>query len=116
MAAFIFTVIFLLLLILGLGLLRPLYRVLLRWADSESVQAPKPAPVNRAAQRRSEQVKSEPDIDIVAPSWRDDRLPPLNLLLADTNWVPDEGQIRTNARIIEKTLAEFNIPARVIGY
>lgn len=116
LAAFIYTVIFLILLILGTGLLRPLYHLLLRWADSETSPAPKPEPSNRAAQRRSEQQKSEPDIDIAAPSWRDDRLPPLNLLLSDTNWVPDEAQIRANARTIEKTLAEFNIPARVIGY
>ncbi len=116
LAAFIYTVIFLILLILGTGLLRPLYHLLLRWADSETSPAPKPEPSNRAAQRRSEQQKIEPDIDIAAPSWRDDRLPPLNLLLSDTNWVPDEAQIRANARTIEKTLAEFNIPARVIGY
>lgn len=116
LAAFIYTVIFLILLILGTGLLRPLYHLLLRWADSEPSPAPRPEPSNRAAQRRSEQQKSEPDIDIAAPSWRDDRLPPLNLLLSDTNWVPDEAQIRANARTIERTLAEFNIPARVIGY
>ena len=49
-------------------------------------------------------------------TWRDDRLPPLNLLLSDTSWVPDDAEIRSNAKIIEKTLAEFGLPARVIGY
>ncbi len=115
-AAFIFTVIFLILLIIGLGLLRPLYRFLLKWADSAEAEVSHPTPVNRAEQLRSEAVQRAPDIDQHTPQWRDDRLPPLNLLLADTGWVPDETQIRANAKTIERTLAEFNIPARVIGY
>jgi S-DNA-T family DNA segregation ATPase FtsK/SpoIIIE len=48
--------------------------------------------------------------------WRDDRLPPLNLLVPDQNVKPDDEMIRMNALTIEKTLSEFGIPARVIGY
>lgn len=118
LAAFVYTVLFLLFLILGLGLLRPLYHLVLRWADSaEAPRATKKDEGTRRAElRRNNEAYKEPDIDQHVSNWRDDRLPPLNFLIADTNWVPDETQIRANARIIEKTLAEFAIPARVIGY
>ncbi len=118
LAGFIYTVFTLIFLILGLGLLRPLYHLLLRWADTtEPAQHEKKSEaINRAAQRRFNEANQTTDIDQHINQWRDDRLPPLNLLLADTSWIPDETQIRANARVIEKTLAEFAIPARVIGY
>jgi S-DNA-T family DNA segregation ATPase FtsK/SpoIIIE len=47
---------------------------------------------------------------------RDTRLPPLNILSAETSDVPDEEQIRQTAKQLEITLAEFGIPAKVIGY
>ena len=47
---------------------------------------------------------------------RDDRLPPLNLLINDQSSRPDEEAIRTTALQIEQSLAEFGVPARVVGY
>jgi S-DNA-T family DNA segregation ATPase FtsK/SpoIIIE len=47
---------------------------------------------------------------------RDERLPPLNILLADQASRPDERTINQTAGMIEKTLAEFGISATVIGF
>jgi S-DNA-T family DNA segregation ATPase FtsK/SpoIIIE len=47
---------------------------------------------------------------------RDDRLPPLNLLINDQTSRPDEEAIRATALQIEQSLAEFGVPARVVGY
>jgi S-DNA-T family DNA segregation ATPase FtsK/SpoIIIE len=51
------------------------------------------------------------------PGKRDERLPPLNLLSEDERANrPSERQINQTAGLIEKTLAEFGIPARVVGF
>ncbi len=52
----------------------------------------------------------------VAPLPRDERLPPLNLLIGEQSVQPDERIINQTAGLIEKTLAEFGIPARVVGF
>lgn len=50
------------------------------------------------------------------PRPRSERLPPLNLLGGEQNVRPDERTINQTAGLIEKTLAEFGIPARVVGF
>ena len=50
------------------------------------------------------------------PRNRDERLPSLNILLADQAARPDERTINQTAGMIEKTLAEFGIAATVIGF
>ncbi len=53
----------------------------------------------------------------IRPAGRDERLPPLNLLVQDERSNrPSERQINQNAGMIEKTLAEFGIPAKVVGF
>ena len=52
----------------------------------------------------------------VDPADRDERLPSLNILLADQAARPDERTINQTAGMIEKTLAEFGISATVIGF
>jgi S-DNA-T family DNA segregation ATPase FtsK/SpoIIIE len=47
---------------------------------------------------------------------RDERLPDLSLLVDEKNYKPDERNINQTAGLIEKTLAEFGIPAKVIGF
>ncbi len=49
------------------------------------------------------------------PRQRDDRLPPLTLLLDEAPARADERHIHLAAGLIEKTLAEFGLPARVVG-
>jgi S-DNA-T family DNA segregation ATPase FtsK/SpoIIIE len=51
-----------------------------------------------------------------APQPRDERLPALNLLVDERAYRPDERHINLTAGLIEKTLAEFGIPARVVGF
>ena len=50
------------------------------------------------------------------PPPRDERLPPLELLVNEQSSRPDERNINLTAGLIEKTLAEFGIPAKVIGF
>jgi len=50
------------------------------------------------------------------PPPRDDRLPPLDLLINEQTVRPDERNINLTAGLIEKTLAEFGIPAKVVGF
>jgi len=50
------------------------------------------------------------------PPARDERLPPLNLLVYEKATRPDERNINLTAGLIEKTLSEFGIPAKVIGF
>ena len=52
----------------------------------------------------------------IDPADRDERLPSLNILLADQAMRPDERTINQTAGMIEKTLAEFGISATVIGF
>jgi len=59
------------------------------------------------------------EIEEPAMKWawhRDERLPPLNLLSNDTSKTLDEEAIQATAQQIEATLAEFGIPAKVVGY
>lgn len=50
------------------------------------------------------------------PRKRDQRLPPLDLLEAEDAFHIDEREINERAAIIERTLAEFGVPARVIDF
>ncbi|MFN8426411.1 MAG: DNA translocase FtsK [Anaerolineales bacterium] len=69
-------------------------------------------PEFRKSLRAAEQGDKKPS----APRNRDERLPSLNILLADQNTRPDERTINQVAGMIEKTLAEFGIAATVIGF
>jgi len=57
-----------------------------------------------------EQVKNLP------PPPRDEHLPSLELLVKDALDRPDERNINQTAGLIEKSLAEFGIPAKVVGF
>ena len=69
-------------------------------------------PEFRKSLRLSEQEDKKPS----APRDRDARLPLLSILLADQSTRPDERTINQIAGMIEKTLAEFGITAKVIGF
>ncbi|MDX9865328.1 MAG: DNA translocase FtsK [Anaerolineaceae bacterium] len=47
---------------------------------------------------------------------RDGRLPKLSLLFKDQTVGKDEGAIHATAGLIERTLLDFGIPSRVVGY
>ncbi len=66
-------------------------------------------------------IKSMPDgrssaRNASSAATRDRGLPPLSLLLGDTSTRADERHINMTAALIEKTLAEFGVPAKVVGY
>jgi len=52
----------------------------------------------------------------INPPPRGDRLPPISILSSEQNVRPDERNINQTAGLIEKTLADFGIPARVVGF
>jgi S-DNA-T family DNA segregation ATPase FtsK/SpoIIIE len=114
---FILTVIFIL---AGIGELNNIYHRLLIWADSPTEEKPKQEireevkPVEQAPTAVDEDIQRQEKL--IRSDWRDDRLPPLNLLVQDIQTPPDEKLIRLNAKKIENTLAEFGVPARVVGY
>ena len=50
------------------------------------------------------------------PTERPIELPPMDILNKGETFVPDKRSINLTAGLIEKTLAEFGIPARVVGF
>jgi S-DNA-T family DNA segregation ATPase FtsK/SpoIIIE len=66
--------------------------------------------------RKSFKVTEKQDYRPVTPPNRGERLPPLNVLLGEQNVRPDERTINQTAGLIEKSLSEFGIPAKVVGF
>jgi S-DNA-T family DNA segregation ATPase FtsK/SpoIIIE len=56
------------------------------------------------------------DEEPLTPRVRDERLPPVDLLTSEQSARQDERNINLTAGLIEKTLAEFGIPAKVVGF
>ena len=130
-------VMWLLSLVTGFGIWAILERWLLRLAEerpsAETAVQPKAeeeAPVEKPKRelrkktapplppeyRKSLRVSEHQDKKPATPRERDERLPPLSILLADQNTRPDERTINQTAGMIEKTLGEFGIVATVIGF
>jgi DNA segregation ATPase FtsK/SpoIIIE, S-DNA-T family len=76
----------------------------------------KPAPPLPAQFRKNFKVPETQDEKPAEPRPRSEELPPLNLLFGEQNSRPDERHINQTAGLIEKTLDEFGIPAKVIGF
>ena len=60
--------------------------------------------------------EGQADAEPSPPPPRDERLPPLDLLVNEQTIRQDERNINQTAGLIEKTLAEFGIPAKVVGF
>lgn len=60
--------------------------------------------------------ENENDKAVIPPGERDPLLPRLDLLHNEQSSRPDEKHINLTAGLIEKTLSEFGIPARVVGF
>jgi S-DNA-T family DNA segregation ATPase FtsK/SpoIIIE len=65
--------------------------------------------------RKNFRLEPEPD-QTPTPFVRDEQLPPFDLLMAEQGARQDERTINMTAGLIEKTLAEFGIPAKVVGF
>jgi S-DNA-T family DNA segregation ATPase FtsK/SpoIIIE len=61
-------------------------------------------------------VDVEPPQPALTPGVRDPRLPPMTLLVEENVALPDEILIGETGTQIERTLAEFGLPVRVLGY
>lgn len=135
--------VFLIFLVLGFDLLPKLEALLWRWAGETPPTSPEalqplsaaglqpvietapPAPVAPAKKpaaplppefRKNFKVPETQDEKPVAPLPRGERLPPFNLLMGEQASRPDERHINQTAGLIEKTLSEFGIPAKVVGF
>ena len=86
--------------------------------DSPKPASPqkKPTPPLPAQFRKNFKVSESQDDKPAEPLSRGDQLPPLNLLFGEQAARPDERHINQTAGLIEKTLDEFGIPAKVIGF
>ena len=125
----------------GLGLIRPLTKMVLERMEGQSGNDLEPLGVGRgvinegvaepgmaageSAKRKLPHLPAEyrkkfkiqvRDEENLPPPVRDERLPALDLLLNEQTVRPDERNINLTAGLIEKTLAEFSIPAKVVGF
>jgi len=66
--------------------------------------------------RKSFETSSKADEKPESPLERPEGLPPLSLLQRGNTLKPDTRSINMSAGLIEKTLDEFGIPAKVVGY
>ena len=66
--------------------------------------------------RKSFKIPENQDDRPVTLPHREERLPPLNVLLGEQIARPDERTINQTAGQIEKSLSEFGIPAKVVGF
>jgi DNA segregation ATPase FtsK/SpoIIIE, S-DNA-T family len=66
--------------------------------------------------RKSFKIPEKQDSRPASPLPRGERLPPLNVLLGEQAIRPDERTINQTAGQIEKSLSEFGIPAKVVGF
>jgi S-DNA-T family DNA segregation ATPase FtsK/SpoIIIE len=66
--------------------------------------------------RKSFKIPEKKDSHPTSPLPRGERLPPLNVLLGEQAARPDERTINQTAGQIEKSLSEFGIPAKVVGF
>lgn len=76
---------------------------------------PRRKPKVPAEFRKQFKVGLEDDKPLIIPP-RDQALPPMDLLDRGKGFKPNQRHINTSAGLIEKTLAEFGIPAQVIGF
>ncbi len=126
----------------GLGVGSRLQGLIQNWVDEEAwrEQAVASKPVVSVAGKKENEVavkKKEPRIEkardlppeyqkrlkieekekiSVKPPPRDELLPPLDILKTEKAARPDERNINLTAGLIEKTLAEFGIPAKVVSF
>jgi S-DNA-T family DNA segregation ATPase FtsK/SpoIIIE len=124
-SAILFSVIFLIFFISGVGLWRPLVdildkyfaRVLTTTQFSNISASPNEMGANsHLSDQNGNNSNSDQDNTVdVAPGKQAD-LPPLDLLLDAQKNVSDESFIHSKAIQIEKTMEEFGVPARVAGY
>jgi S-DNA-T family DNA segregation ATPase FtsK/SpoIIIE len=91
--------------------------------EAQELVPPKPAPPLKKTEtplpveyRKNFKVPETQDEKPAAPKPRGADLPPLSLLFGDQSARADERHINQTAGLIEKTLHEFGVPAKVVGF
>ena len=79
--------------------------------DKRKKRAPLPPQFRKKFQVQPDEAEKSGE-----PQPRDERLPPLDLLINEQSLRADERHINLTAGMIEKTLSEFGIPAKVVGF
>lgn len=111
-----------LLLVLFLASALGIFDRLGRWAESlagPEEETPVPPPVIAVEDDEFSSAPTAPEtpaLEPASPRARGAKLPPLNLLMKETIERPDQATIHHTALLLESTLAEFGLPARVTGY
>jgi len=76
----------------------------------------KKKPVRIAPEFRKQfRIEEQEDGPVDTP-LRDDKLPPVDILITGKGSRPDERHVNQRAGLIEQTLAEFGVPAKVTGF
>jgi len=113
------------LMVLGLGLWGRLGRAVAAMVERERLRLQEAQAVESLPSKGTESPAAQQPADDAPPGGvpvpivenvRDERLPPLTLLSQEETNGLDEERILAIARKIEQTLAEFGIPAQVVGY
>lgn len=88
------------------------------WIDSLPVEMPAVTHSQPTGMDENQpKIQREEGIPVPVVAYqREENLPPLSLLAKEENNGLDEERILVIARQIEKTLAEFGVPSRVVGY
>jgi len=101
----------------GTGFMSWSLRKLKNWLDEVNPEGSRaPAAASASHDQADEQVEAEAAPGSISYVIRNPDLPPLSLLLDEQNNRPDENTIKETARKIEGRLAEFGVPAHVVGY
>lgn len=112
------------LMLVGLGLWKRTLTALAKWVERERQSRAAPLTPETTTQTPSPSTPSSPPSEpafngipvTIVNAVRDPRLPPLSLLIQEETNGLDEERILAVARKIEQTLAEFGLPAQVVGY
>ncbi|MGW8143588.1 MAG: DNA translocase FtsK [Anaerolineales bacterium] len=83
---------------------------------TEAISSKKRKPLRLPAEYRKKFKIQVNDEKMAKPPVRDERLPDLDILINEQSAKPDERNINLTAGLIEKTLAEFGIPAQVVDF
>ncbi len=115
----IFGLLFLLLTLIGVGVFHKILVKASTWGNQEDVNRPARIPERKIPPVNQEKPASkQPQSSLVEriSGAGQDILPPINLLSAEHSAPPDQEKVKQRARLIETKLAEFGVPARVIGF
>jgi DNA segregation ATPase FtsK/SpoIIIE, S-DNA-T family len=97
-----------------------IFQLLSSWLEewlSKPVETPQPAQAPIAMETHAKQLPRQPaEPRHQAHGPKPSLLPPLGLLMDEPEFVQDQQFIHETALKIEKTLTDFGIPARVIGF